>query len=224
MKKLLLAAAAAVLLSGCASMQKSYDGYNLALLDPYVEINKTTLSELRGYLGTPTLIGKAEDGSKIVAFALVGNREGGAYGRNVGKGMLTLGLGSKTWEATAKSAIFKLDANDVVVDYKKDGWSFLMKHRFTYWIECDRRLSAQELNEPLNYTVDEVCKKYAEHVAATEGIELGQVDIGKEFEWCNLPCHTLRDAQNAFGKLTEVNSLVDELPGDGEKIDLVFPR
>ena len=107
LKTPLLLALASVLLTGCASIQNSYDGHDLSRIDPYVEKNKTTYREMRGLLGTPTLTAKTKDGDFVAGWALVGNRPGGAFGRNVGKGMLTLGFGSKTNEATVKNGNFR---------------------------------------------------------------------------------------------------------------------
>lgn len=224
LKTPLLLALASVLLTGCASIQKSYDGHDLSRIDPYVEKNKTTYREMRGLLGTPTLTAKTKDGDFVAGWALVGNRPGGAFGRNVGKGMLTLGFGSKTNEATVKNVIVRFADDGTVADVRKSGWSYLQKHRITYWLECERPLTEAELNTPLNYTVDEICEVYANEVAAKENIPVDEVDTGKETDFCNIPCHTRRDAVSAFGPLVEVDQLVDAEEGDGARFAEIFPR
>lgn len=225
MKKTLLPllACAAILLSGCASIQNSYDGYDISRIDPFIEVNKTTADELRALLGTPTMTATDKDGNQILGFALVGNRPGGAYGRNIGKAFATLGFGSKTYEVTSKNAIFKLNDLGVVTDFKSNGWAWLQKNRFTFWIECDRRLTEEEMNKAVNYTVDEIQRTYAEAAAAEKGIPVDAVDVEEEFEWCNIPCHTVRGAVEAFGPLSNVVTVVEEKPGDGSKFHLIYP-
>lgn len=221
--KLLAMAAVCTLLSGCASMHHSYDGYDVSRIDPFIELNTTTLDEVRALLGTPTLLAKAEDGNTVAGFALLGSRPGGAYGRNVGKGLLTFGLGSKTYEYTQKNVLFKFDSENKVTDYQKNGWSYLWKARALLWVECERQLTEAEMNQPINYTVDEICQVYAEEVAAKKGIDVSEVDTGEEFEACNIACHTERDATEKFGKLSEVTKLVEKKEGDGQKFELIFP-
>ncbi len=67
LKTPLLLALASVLLTGCASVQNSYDGHDLSRIDPYVEKNKTTYREMRGLLGTPTITGKTKDATSWLA-------------------------------------------------------------------------------------------------------------------------------------------------------------
>ena len=224
LKTPLLLALASVLLTGCASIQNSYDGHDLSRIDPYVEKNKTTYREMRALLGTPTITGTTKDGDFVAGWALVGNRPGGAYGRNVGKHMMTLGFGSKTEEATAKNVVVRFADDGTVADLRKSGWSYLHKWRVTHWLECERPLTEAELNKPLIYTVDEICEIYATEVAAKENLPVDEVDIGKETEWCNLPCHTRRDAEAAYGPLENYDDLVDEEEGDGARFAEIFPR
>lgn len=224
LKTPLLLALASVLLTGCASIQNSYDGHDLSRIDPYVEKNKTTYREMRSLLGTPTITGTTKDGDFVAGWALVGNRPGGAFGRNAGKGALTLGFGSKTYEATAKNVIVRFADDGTVADVSKSGWSYLHKSRLTHWLECERPLTEAELNQPLNYTVDEICEVYAQEVAAKENIPVDEVDIGKETEWCNLPCHTRRDAEAAYGPLENFTDLVEKEKGDGLRFGEIFPR
>lgn len=80
MKHSILAAglpvAAALTLTGCASVNKSAAGYDLSKLDPHIELNKTTLAEVREMLGTPTALGKTADGNTVAGYALVGHNTG----------------------------------------------------------------------------------------------------------------------------------------------------
>ncbi|MDO4936432.1 MAG: hypothetical protein Q4E62_00780 [Sutterellaceae bacterium] len=185
-------------------------------------MNETTLSEVRALLGTPTLMAKAEDGNTVVGYGLAGNNYWSGFGRSLGKGALTLGLGANSYEYTVKAVLFKFDADNKVIDYKKGGASYITKHRFTYWNECERKLTQEEINSPTNYPIEEVCKVYAQEVAAKKGIRVDEVDIDEEFEWCNIPCQTTRSAIEAFGKLTDATNSVDEIEGDGSKGKLIF--
>ena len=56
-----------------------------AILELFGDYGQLVLAIIGCFAALAALLpAPAEDGSKIVAFALVGNREGGAYGRNVG--------------------------------------------------------------------------------------------------------------------------------------------
>lgn len=224
-KRLLILASAVVFLNGCAtsSMKNSYDGFDVSKIDPFIKVNQTTAAELREMLGTPAMTATDANGNRIMAFTLVGNRPGGAFGRNVGKSALTLGLGADVWEQTAKNVIFKLDDKGVVIDYKTNGWAWLQKHRFTFWNECDRKLSPAEMRTALNYTVKEIQTTYAQAAAAEKNIPVEDVDMGEEFEWCNIPCHTARGAVEAYGKLTNIEQSVKAEPNDGSRFTMIFP-
>lgn len=225
-KKILLASSlcAALILTGCASPKSMSDrGFDISCIDPFIKLNETTLEQLRAYLGTPTLIAVAEeDGHTIVGYGLTGHSRWGSYGRAMGKNALTLGLGSKSYEYTVKTVLFKLDADNKVIDYKKTGVSYVTKKRFTLWNECERKLTQQEINSPANYGVDEICQIYAEEVAAKKGIPVSEVDTGQEFEHCNWKCQTARGAVEVFGKIKDENLYVEALESDGSMRDLVW--
>lgn len=106
---------------------------------------------------------------------------------------------------------------------KKNGWAYLLKHRALFWNECERPLTEQEMDTPLNYTVKEIQQTYAEWAAAQRGIPVEDVDLGKETDFCNMSCMANRDAIKAFGPLVAIDGTVDALEGDGSKFDLVFP-
>ena len=217
------AAGTSIALTGCVSVQKSYDGHDASRVDPFVELNKTTVAQMREYLGTPATLAQDKDGNQVVVFALVGNRDGGAFARNLGKSMLTFGFGASITEYTQKNIIFKATPEGVITDMKKNGWAYLLKHRALFWNECERPLNEQEMDTPLNYTVKEIQQTYAEWAAAQRGIPVEDVDLGKETDFCNMSCMANRDAIKAFGPLVAIDGTVDALEGDGSKFDLVVP-
>ena len=226
--KLKLAAAAlglsaALLLSGCSSVRNASDGFDASIVDPYVTLNATTEADVRALLGTPTVEGVlAEDGSRVFGYGITTQNKGAVFARNLGKSALTLGLGSDKREFTQKNILFKVNADGVVVDYKKTGVSYLLMHRFTVWNECERCLSDEEVNSPVRYSDIDICNTYAAEMAAKKGIKIEDVDLGEEYEGCNIPCQTTRDLAKTFGKLKSYDQLVDEKPGDGSKSDLLF--
>ncbi len=224
LKKVTLAACAAavLLVSGCASVRTDSDGFDASVVTPYVKVNETTIKEVRAYLGTPTLTAETADGSKVLAYGLVGHNTAGSFGRNFAKGALTLGFGASSNEYTVKSLLFKFNSDGVVTDYKTDGASYLTKHRLTFWNECERRLTPQEINSPVTYGASEICEEYAKDVATKENISMDQVDTGKEFPFCNIPCQTTRHAVSAFGELKNVNTSVGKEEGDGSKENVIF--
>lgn len=222
--KLLAALAGAALLTGCSSVQQSYDGHDITVIDGYVKPSVTTVTQVREYLGTPSVTATDKDGNQIVVFTLVGNRPGGSFARNMGKGMLTLGFGSKTIEETAKNYIVKADADGTVLETKANGWAWLQKFRVLNWLECDRQLTEDELRRPINYTIDEIRQTYAVSEAAKRGVPVDEIDVEEEQPFCNIPCHSIRGAKLAFGELTNVDSLVDAREGDGSKFELLYPK
>lgn len=135
-----------------------------------------------------------------------------------GKNLATAGLGAKSREYTVKSILVKLNDQDVVTEYKKYGAAYITKQRFSYWNECEHELTDAEINSPVVYRISEVCPKYAEEIAAKEGIKPEAVDIGKEFEHCNMPCQTTRGAVRHFGELKNITTVVDSETGDGSKL------
>lgn len=211
-----LAAAVALTLSGCASVNKNISGYDLSRIDPYVEINKTTLPEVREMLGTPTVLAKNAEGDTIIGYAFVGHNTAAVWARNLGKSAATFGLGSKKYEYTLKNPMFRFK-DGVLVEFKKDGTAFLRRGRFTLWNECELKLTPEEINSPANYSDAEICSRYAEAVAAKKGIPVDKVDTGEEFEYCNLPCQVFRQMKEAFPNIVEVTDRVDSEPNDGKK-------
>jgi hypothetical protein len=132
-------------------MSVSKDGYDLSKIDPSVELNKTTLKDLRAMLGTPTFIATEKNNGEVVGFAFVGHNLGAVSAREFGRMMLSLGFAADKWEVTEKVAVFKLDKKGVVTDYQKGGASFLYRSRLTSWNECERKLTPEEINSKANY-------------------------------------------------------------------------
>lgn len=216
-------ACAALFLTGCASVKTSSNGFDASRVDPFIKLNETTLADVRVLLGTPTMMGVTQDGGHtVVGYGLAGHNAWGGFGRAMGKNLLTMGLGAKSYEYTVKTVLFKFDADNKVIDYKKSGASYLTKRRLTFWNECERKLTQQEINSPVNYGVSEICKIYALEIAAKEGIKADDVDTGKEFEFCNIPCQTIRGAVEAFGELKSQSDLIERQDGDGSKSQLLF--
>lgn len=80
------------------------------------------------------------------------------------------------------------------------------------------------MRTPLNYTIEEIQKTYAQSVAAERNIPVEEVDVGEEFEWCNIPCHTLRGAVEAYGELKDYSLMVKSEPNDGTRFNLIYPK
>ena len=220
---LLVACASALALTGCTSVSMRASGYDLSRIDSFVTKNETTISDVRALMGTPTVFAQTKEGETILGYALTGHNSGAAFARNFGKGMLTTGIGSKKLEETQKNAIFKFNQEGKLVDLQKDGVAYLFKLRFTTWNECERRLTPEEINSPIVYSDAEICKLYAEEVAAQKSISVKDVDIEEEFEGCNLPCQVERSINRFHKDVINVDNTVDELPGDGSRFREVFP-
>lgn len=225
-KRLTLTAcvASVLLMTGCASYQSSSDGFDASAVTPFIKVKKTTMKDVRAYLGTPTLSAEAADGSKVLGYGLAGHNTMKSLGRNLVTGTLTYGVVANKNEYTLKTLLFKFNKQGVVSAYKTDGVSFLSKFRITGWNECERRLTKAEINSPVNYSASEICEVYAKEVAAKEKIDVDKVDTGKEFESCGVACQTTRHAQEAFGELKNVNTSVDKEEGDGSKTSLIFNK
>jgi formylmethanofuran dehydrogenase subunit E-like metal-binding protein len=194
------------------------DGYDLSVIDPYVQLNKTTLKEVRTLLGTPTFTAVAEsDNSKVVGYSFAGHNTGAVLAREFGRGMLSFGLAADKREYTVKVALFKFNSDDAVIDYQKGGASYLSRSRFTHWNECEHKLTPEEINSPAVYSDKQICEIYAKEVAAKEGIAVDKVDTGKEFPWCNVPCQAVRVAQEKYGNLKDLTSSVRTEEDDGSK-------
>ena len=217
------ALAGALLLTGCASVQRSTEGFNATDVDPFVKVNETKLAEVRALLGTPTTTARTvSDNALVIGYSLSGEGGAGAFARNFGKGMLTFGFGATSFQFTVKNVVFKFDADNIVTDYRKSGVAYLQKHRVLFWNECERRLTDGEVNSTVNYSPEEICQSYAQDVARKEGIAVDDVDTGKEFEFCNLLCQNLRALTEAFGELKEASNMVSSEDGDGSKGHLIF--
>lgn len=64
---------------------------------------------------------------------------------------------------------------------------------------------------------------YAQAVAAEKNVPVEDVDVGEEFEWCNIACHTARGAVEAYGKLANIEQSVKAEPNDGSRFTMIFP-
>ena len=211
------------LLGGCASYQQDSHGFNVSQIDDFITLNQTTVSDVRALFGTPTFLGTTLDDEKtVIGYAFVGNNEGLSFMKNWGKGMLTLGFGSSTYDYTLKNVYFKFDDQNRVTEIKKNGYAFLSKHRLTYWNECEVKLSDAEVNSSIHYEGKEICNRYAKEVAKTKGIDEKDVDRGEEFAFCNIPCHAVRGALDAFGKFKNYTNVVEKAEGDGTRAKEVF--
>ena len=220
---ILVACSAAIALTGCSSVQKRSEGYDLSRIDPFVTVNETTISDVRQLFGTPSVEAKTKDGGTILGFAFVGHNSLAVFARNLGKSAATFGLGSDKREFTEKMALFKFDSNQKLVEVKKDGVSFLLRSRFKIWNECERIMTPEELNSPIVYSDIEICDLYAEEQAAKRGVKVEDIDIEEETESCNLPCQVRRSIKRHYDNIASMDDLVDELPGDGSRFREVFP-
>ncbi|HBC69469.1 MAG TPA: hypothetical protein DCZ56_03860 [Sutterella sp.] len=224
-RKLALAAVAAatVVLSGCSSVSVDSNGYDLSKIDPYIQVNKTTLKEVRAYLGTPTFTAVTEKGNnKVVGYSFAGQNRGTVMTREIAKTLLAGGILANKMEYTVKMALFKFNSKGVVTDYQKAGVSFLGKYRLSHWNECERKLTAEEINSPVTYDGDQICEMYAKEIAAKEGIAAAKVDTDKEFEGCAPECQAIRAGKEFFGNLKNVEDSVSSETGDG--ISYVFAK
>lgn len=216
-----LTVAGILALTGCASVEKRSGGFDLSKIDSVVKVNQTTLGDVRSIFGTPTAMGTDADGNTVLAYSLVGHNALANLGKNMGKSMLTLGLGSKANEFTTKIAIFKFDANNKLAELSKDGWSFVQRHRFTFWNECEHRLTPEEINSDANYHGNEVCKAYVKKISAQEQISADKVDTGKEFTWCNLPCMAVRALKLKYPNIQNISDTVAKTDIDGSNKELM---
>lgn len=221
---LISALASAIILTGCAaSNHRSSSGYDASRVDPYVTLERTTVQDVRALLGTPTFKGKTADGSLVYGFALVGNNYGQSMGRNSLKG-LAMGFAVKDNEYTVKILLFKFDAEGRVVDFRKAGRSYMSNHRMSMWNTCERDLTPSEINSPVNYAYADICKVYAEEVAAKTGVKVEDVDVEREFDFCPYDCQTERSAEKVFGPLTDGTIHVSREAGDGARFEELFPN
>ncbi len=215
--------ATTLIFTGCASYQRDSDGYNIAQIDKFVTLNQTTMSEVRALFDTPTTIGTTEsDGKTVLGYAFVGNNAAGNFAKNLGKGFLTLGFGSSSSDYTVKNVYFKFDDQGRVIDIKKNGYAYLTKHRVTFWNECEVKLTEAEVNSSINYAGSEICDRYAKDTAKAKGIAEKDVDRGEEFAFCNIACHNVRGAIEAFGKFKTIKDLNDKAEGDGARKNEVW--
>lgn len=219
----LAACAATLTLTGCSSVNTRSSGYDLSRIDSFVTMNQTTPTEVRQLFGTPTIIAQTKESETIFGYALIGHNTAAVYARNLGKSAATLGLGAKKYEFTEKIAFFKFNKDNKLVEVKKDGVSFLIRRRLTSWNECERIMNPEEIDSPIVYSDVEICKLYAEEVAAKKGIKVEDVDIGEEFERCNLPCQVVRSLNRHYKNIVSLDGVVDEMEGDGSKLREVFP-
>lgn len=223
LRLVLLAIAGTALLSGCASVRQDSQGFDASRVDPFVELNKTTLQDVRALLGTPTTMATArKDGARVVGYGISGHNAWGSFGRNFGKSAMTLGLGAQTYEYTIKNVLFKINADGVVTDYRKNGASYVTKQRFTFWNECEREMTDEEVNSPVYYGQPQICSLYASETAAREGIAAKDVDTGREFTFCNIPCQVQRGLVRAFGEIEDATNLVPAEPNDGSRSAEIF--
>ncbi len=225
-KKLTLAtcAASALFVAGCASYHTSSDGFDASVVTPFIKVNKTTMKDVRAYLGTPTLSAETADGSKVLGYGLAGHNTMKSLGRNLLVGTLAGGIVANKNEYTLKTLLFKFNKQGVVSAYKTDGASFLSKFRITGWNECEHRLTQKEINSPVYYDATEICEIYAKEVAEKEHIAVDKVDTGKEFESCDVACQVTRHATEAFGELKNAETSVNKEDGDGSKIADIFNK
>ena len=124
---LLLLGAASLLLTGCVNSTVQSKTVNVTKIERNVTKNQTTLADLRAMLGTPFVIGKTSDDHKKVDGFMLRTSTWTNAGKNIAKSMFTLGLVSKSTPFVIKNAIFKFDDNDVVTDYKFNGYSYVAK-------------------------------------------------------------------------------------------------
>ncbi len=136
--------------------------------------------------------------------------------------MLTFGLGSSTYDFTVKNVYFKFDEQNRVIDIKKAGYSYLTKHRLTFWNECEVKLTDAEVNSSIHYAGSDICPRYAKDAAKAKGIAEKDVDLGEEFPFCNIPCHAIRGAVASYGKFKTISDVIDKAEGDGVRANEVF--
>lgn len=221
---LLLLGAASLLLTGCVNSTVQSKPVSITKIEQNVTKNQTTLSDLRAMLGTPFVIGKTKDDHKKVAGFMLRTSSWANEAKNFAKHMLTFGFGSKATPYVIKNAIFKFDDNDVVTDYAFNGYSFIIKHRMSFWNEAQRELTDEELKSDVSYTEDETYDKYLESVAKEKGVAVSDLDSDvkeKEFKFCNIYCQGINGALKAFGNFDITDGDPAKEPNDGTKALLV---
>ena len=83
-------------------------------------------------------------------------------------------------------------------------------------------MTEEEVNSPVYYDRENICRIYAQEVAARDNVAVRDVDTEKEFEWCNIPCQVQRGLTKAFGELENVDKLVSSEPNDGSRSSEIY--
>lgn len=223
---LVLAGAAALLLTGCVNATYQSKPMNLKKIEENVVKNETSLSDLRAMLGTPFVIAKSKDDNKKIAAFVLSTSVFNNIGQELAKKVLTFGFGSSYSPMLMKDAIFKLDNSDKVTDYKFVGYSYVSRTRAGTWDEALRELTDEELYSDVSYTVDETYEKYYEHLAKEQGVSVDEVpekDKKKTFKECrsNIYCRALKGVERAYGEIEVTDGSPSKEPNDGSKSILV---
>ena len=181
---LLLLGAASLLLTGCVNSTVQSKPVSITKIEQNVTKNQTTLSDLRAMLGTPFVIGKTKDDHKKVAGFMLRTSSWANKGKNFAKHMLTFGFGSKATPYVIKNAIFKFDDNDVVTDYAFNGYSFIIKHRMSFWNEAQRELTDERilriLKEGHEIGLHSFCHDYGKIYSSADSF---LCDLNEEQSW-----------------------------------------
>ncbi|MGN1281309.1 MAG: hypothetical protein ACI4UM_05340 [Succinivibrio sp.] len=214
-----------ITLTGCVNTATSSIIPSVESIKENIVDSGNTVEEARAKLGTPALIATAKDGSQIMAFSICTGFHRN-FGRNVGKSLVTLGLGSKTHPFVVKTSYITFKEGRAA-NAEFMGWSYITKNRFTFWNEAEHVLSEEELNTPLNLSIDDIYELYCKDVSAKMNIPVNEIssDIReKEFPFINVHGHIINGFyQNHKQELFE--SIVYDPkaePGDGSRFKEFF--
>ncbi|MGN0901748.1 MAG: hypothetical protein ACI4M9_00555 [Succinivibrio sp.] len=208
-------------LTGCVNTTSSTVVPSLKDIKEKVVDTSDTIEEARAKLGTPSIIAIKDDSTQVQAFSFTTGMHRN-FGKNFGKSLLTLGFGSQTHPVILKTAYITF------VDGKADnvkfvGYSYITKNRMTFWNEAEHELTEEEINSPLNYTVDDIYELYYKDKAAELNVPVKELpsDVkAKEFPFYNIHGHICLGFDKYF-KLKEFKTFIpdpDALENDGSRI------
>lgn len=201
-------------LTGCANRTNVDIFPDLTQTDNLITKGESTTQDVRKIFGAPTFIGTTKsDGKTIYGYSVDSVSIMSNFGSNLGKSLLTLGFGSKTYPRTVKSIYFKFN-NDKVEDIKYLGYAFVHKQRFKNWAEAYNELTLDEYKSPKDYSADEIYDMYKRKLAAKKGVDPSQItdeELYAETPTVNFQRLNIEGSQKVFN---DVVTVLDEKPAE----------
>ncbi|MGN0915087.1 MAG: hypothetical protein ACI4NE_01865 [Succinivibrio sp.] len=208
-------------LTGCVNTTSSSVVPSLQDIKEKVVDTGDTIEVARAKLGTPSIIAVKNDTTQVLAFSFT-NGMFSNFGKNFAKGFFTLGLGSKTNPVVIKTAYITF-VDGKAENVKFAGYSYITKNRITFWNEAEHELTEEEINSPLNFTIDEIYELYYKDKAAELNVPVNELpsDVkDKEFPFYNIHGHVCLGFDKYF-KLKEFQNFIadpEALENDGSRI------